>query len=82
MYLRTLYFNCLKNDTHKSVLTFGPLLSSLIIILLGVLSFLNLNNVANTARALPLDEGPIMKDSNLKAEIVFEGLTSLPVLRS
>ena len=38
--------------------------------------FLNLNNVANTARALPLDEGPIIKDSNLKAEVVFEGLTS------
>ena len=38
--------------------------------------FFNLNNVANATRAQPLDEGPIIKDSNLKAEVVFEGLTS------
>ena len=57
-----------------SVLTFGLLLCSLII--LGVMSFFNLNNVANATRAQPISEGPIIKDSNLKAEIVFEGLTS------
>ena len=38
--------------------------------------FFNLNNVANATRALPISEGPIIKDSNLKAEVVFEGLTS------
>jgi glucose/arabinose dehydrogenase len=58
----------------KSVLTFGLLLSSLII--LGVMSFFNLNNVANGTRALPIPEGPIINDLNLKAEVVFEGLTS------
>jgi glucose/arabinose dehydrogenase len=40
------------------------------------MSFFNLNNVANATRAQPISEGPIIKDSNLKAEIVFEGLTS------
>jgi hypothetical protein len=57
-----------------SVLTFGLLLCSLII--LGVMPFFSLNNVANATRALPISEGPIIKDSNLKAEMVFEGLTS------
>ena len=59
---------------HKSVLTIGVLLSSLVI--LGVIPFFYLNNVANANRAPPLPEGPIIKDSNLKAEVVFEGLTS------
>ena len=49
-------------------------LSSLVI--LGVIPFFYLNNVANATRAPPLPEGPIIKDSNLKAEVVFEGLTS------
>ena len=57
---------------HKSALTIGFLLSSLVI--LGVIPFFNLNNVANADRAPPLPEGPIIKDSNLKAEVVFEGL--------
>ena len=57
-----------------SVIIFGLLLCSLII--LGVMPFFNLNNVANATRALPISEGPIIKDSNLKAEVVFEGLTS------
>jgi aldose sugar dehydrogenase len=57
-----------------SVLTFGLLLISLII--LGVIPFFNLDNVANATRAQPISEGPIIKDSNLKAEVVFEGLTS------
>ena len=38
--------------------------------------FFYLNNVANADRAPPLPEGPIIKDSNLKAEVVFEGLSS------
>ena len=38
--------------------------------------FFNLNDAANATRAPPLPEGPIIKDSNLKAEVVFEGLTS------
>ena len=59
---------------YKSALTFGFLLSSLII--LSVMPFFDFNNVANATRALPLPEGPIIKDSNLKAEVVFEGLTS------
>jgi aldose sugar dehydrogenase len=59
---------------HKSLLTFGILLSSIVI--LGVIPFFYLNNVANADRAPPLPEGPIIKDSNLKAEVVFEGLTS------
>ena len=57
-----------------SVLTFGLLLCSLII--LGVMPFFNFNNVANATRAQPISEGPILNDSNLKAEVVFEGLTS------
>ena len=57
-----------------SVLTFGLLLCSLIII--GVIPFFDLNNTAYATRALPLDEGPIINDSNLKAEVVFEGLES------
>ena len=59
---------------HKSVLTFGVLLSSLVI--LGVIPFFYLHNLANATRAPPLPEGPIIKDSNLKVEVVFEGLTS------
>ena len=57
----------------NSVLTIG-FLSSLVI--LGVIPSFYLNNVANATRAPPLPEGPIIKDSNLKAEVVFEGLTS------
>jgi hypothetical protein len=57
-----------------SVHFFGLLLCSLIV--LGVIPFFNLNNVANATRAPPLPEGPIIKDSNLKAEVVFEGLAS------
>ena len=60
---------------HKSVFIFVLLASSLVI--LGVvIPFFNLNNVANADRAPPLPEGPIIKDSNLKAEVVFEGLAS------
>src|SRR5215204_4359422 len=59
-----------------SALTFALLLSSLIILLGVIMPFFNLNNVANATRALPISEGPIIKDSNLKAEVVFEGLTS------
>src|SRR5688500_13353043 len=58
---------------QKSVLTFG-LLSSLV--MLGAMPFFNLNDAANATRAPPLHEGPIINDSNLKAEVVFEGLTS------
>jgi glucose/arabinose dehydrogenase len=60
---------------HKSVFIFVFLASSLVILGL-VIPFFNLNNVANANRAPPLPEGPIIKDSNLKAEVVFEGLTS------
>jgi aldose sugar dehydrogenase len=59
-----------------SALTFGLLLSSFIILLGVIIPFFNLNNVANATRALPISEGPIIKDSNLMAEVVFEGLTS------
>ena len=59
----------------KSVLTFGFMLN-LLIILLGILLFFNLNNVVYATRALPIPEGPIIKDSNLKIEVVFEGLAS------
>ena len=58
-----------------SVHFFGLLLCSLII--LGVLAFFNLNNASYATRALPISEGPIINDSDLKAEVVFEGLTSL-----
>jgi aldose sugar dehydrogenase len=58
-----------------SVLGFGLLLCSLII--LGTMVFFNLNNAAYATRALPNSEGPIINDSDLKAEVVFEGLTSL-----
>ena len=69
-----IFFYCY-HIMHKSVLTIGVVLSSLVI--LGVvIPFFNLNNVANANRAPPLPEGPIIKDSNLKAEVVFEGLTS------
>jgi aldose sugar dehydrogenase len=57
-----------------SLLTHGLLLCSLII--LGVMPFFNLDNVANATRAQPISEGPIINDSNLKAEVVFEGLES------
>ena len=56
------------------VLTFGLLLCSLII--LGIMPFFTFNNVANATRAQPISEGPILNDSNLKVEVVFEGLTS------
>ena len=61
---------------HKSVLTIGVVLLSSLVILGVVIPFFNLNNVANADRAPPLQEGPIIKDSSLKAEVVFEGLTS------
>ena len=38
--------------------------------------FFDFNNVANATRALPISEGPIINDVNLKTEVVFEGLTS------
>jgi glucose/arabinose dehydrogenase len=38
--------------------------------------FFNFNNSANATRALPISEGPIIKESNLKAEVIFEGLSS------
>ncbi|MGI9011544.1 MAG: PQQ-dependent sugar dehydrogenase, partial [Nitrososphaeraceae archaeon] len=60
---------------HKSVaFTFVLLASSLV--MLAVMPFLNLNDAANATRAPPLPEGPTINDSNLKAEVVFEGLTS------
>ena len=59
---------------HKSVLTVGFLSCTLII--LSVMPFFDFNNVANATRALPISEGPIINDVNLKAEVVFEGLTS------
>ena len=57
-----------------SVLTLGLLSSTLII--LSVMPFFDFNNVANATRALPISEGPIINDVNLKTEVVFEGLTS------
>jgi glucose/arabinose dehydrogenase len=59
---------------YKSVLTVGFLLITLIIY--SVMSCFDFNNVANATRALPISEGPIINDVNLKAEVVFEGLTS------
>ena len=44
--------------------------------MLAIVPFFYLNNVATATRAPPLPEGPIIKDSRLKAEVVFEGLTS------
>ncbi len=38
--------------------------------------FFDFNNVANATRALPISEGPIINDVNLKTQVVFEGLTS------
>jgi aldose sugar dehydrogenase len=61
---------------HKSTVFAFVLLASSLVILGVVIPFFNLNNVANADRAPPLPEGPIIKDSNLKAEVVFEGLTS------
>jgi glucose/arabinose dehydrogenase len=61
---------------HKSTVFTFVLLASSLVILGVVIPFFNLNNVANADRAPPLPEGPIIKDSNLKAEVVFEGLTS------
>ena len=40
------------------------------------MTFFTFNNVANATRAQPISEGPILNDSNLKVEVVFEGLTS------
>ena len=59
----------------RLLLAFGLLLCSLII--LGGMACFNLNNAAYATRALPISEGPIINDSNLKAEVVFEGLTSI-----
>ncbi len=59
---------------HKSVLIVGLLSSTLII--LSVMPFFDFNNVANATRALPISEGPIINDVNLKTQVVFEGLTS------
>jgi aldose sugar dehydrogenase len=61
---------------HKSTVFTFVLLASSLVILGVVIPFFNLNKVANADRARPLPEGPIIKDSNLKAEVVFEGLTS------
>ena len=58
-----------------SVHSFGLLLCSLII--LGIMVFFNLNNTAYATRALPISEGPIINDADLKAEVVFEGLSSI-----
>ena len=41
------------------------------------MGFFNLNNDAYATRALPISEGPIINDSDLKVEVVFEGLTSI-----
>jgi hypothetical protein len=58
---------------HKSVLTIGVFSLSSLVILGVIIPFFNLNNVANAdGRAPPLPEEPIIKDSNLKAEVVFE----------
>ena len=38
--------------------------------------FFDFNNVANATRALPISEGPIINEVNLKTQVVFEGLTS------
>jgi aldose sugar dehydrogenase len=59
---------------YNSALAFGFLMSSLII--LEIMTFFTFNNVANATRAQPISEGPILNDSNLKVEVVFEGLTS------
>ena len=59
---------------YKSVLIVGLLSSTLII--LSVMPFFDFNNVANATRALPISEGPIINDVNLKTQVVFEGLTS------
>jgi aldose sugar dehydrogenase len=59
---------------YKSGLTVGFL--SIILIILSVMPFFDFNNVANATRALPISEGPIINDVNLKTEVVFEGLTS------
>jgi glucose/arabinose dehydrogenase len=59
---------------HKSVLTLGCL--SITLIILSVIPFFTLNDAANATRALPISEGPIINDVNLKAEVVFAGLTS------
>src|SRR5687768_9824738 len=58
---------------YKSILTVGFL--SLTLIILSVMPFCDFN-VADATRALPISEGPIINDVNLKAEVVFEGLTS------
>src|SRR5687768_15285613 len=59
---------------YKSILTVGFL--SITLIILSVMPFFDFNNVADATRALPISEGPIINDVNLKTEIVFEGLTS------
>ena len=59
---------------YRSALAFGFLISSLII--LGIMPFFTFNNFANATRAQPISEGPLLNDSNLKVEVVFEGLTS------
>lgn len=60
---------------HKSIIFIFVLLGSSLI-MLAIMPFFYLNNVATATRAPPLQEGPIIKDSSLKAEVVFEGLTS------
>ena len=59
---------------YKAILTVGFL--SLTLIILSVMPFCDFNNVADATRALPISEGPIINDVNLKAEVVVEGLTS------
>jgi len=62
---------------HKLVVFTFVLLASSLVILGIVMPFFNLNtNVAYADRAPPLPEGPIIKDSSLKTEVVVEGLTS------
>ena len=60
---------------HKSTIFIFVLLGSSLV-MLAIVPFFYLNNVATATRAPPLPEGPIIKDSSLKAEVVFEGLTS------
>ncbi len=60
---------------HKSTIFIFVLLGSSLV-MLAIVPFFNLNNVATVTRAPPLPEGPIIKDSSLKVEVIFEGLTS------
>src|SRR5215210_1277084 len=48
----------------------------ILIFILPLLSSYYFTTAANATRAAPIPEGPIVNDSNLKAEVVFEGLSS------